>query len=157
MKFSYNRPSSFREEVDGGRTDDGACLYYKLPRSLRLRWAKIFQKPARFSNFGVNSPECFVGLLFRRISVLYQAVTQKKVKKENEKKRKGVCILQIEEIKTTQKTDTSSSTHAASKAGLYPLFIPPVTPVLQYNNAYANAQMELLQSCRPSPDRMATV
>ena len=23
-----------------GRTDDGACLYYKLPRSLRLRWAK---------------------------------------------------------------------------------------------------------------------
>ena len=31
------------EIVDGRRrttTDDGACLYYKLPRSLRLRWAK---------------------------------------------------------------------------------------------------------------------
>ena len=32
------------EIVDGrttdGRKDDGACLYYKLPRSLRLRWAK---------------------------------------------------------------------------------------------------------------------
>ena len=26
--------------TDGRRTDDGACLYYKLPRSLRLRWAK---------------------------------------------------------------------------------------------------------------------
>ena len=25
---------------DWRRTDDGACLYYKLPRSLRLRWAK---------------------------------------------------------------------------------------------------------------------
>ena len=25
---------------DGRRTDNGACLYYKLPRSLRLRWAK---------------------------------------------------------------------------------------------------------------------
>ena len=23
-----------------GRMDDGPCLYYKLPRSLRLRWAK---------------------------------------------------------------------------------------------------------------------
>ena len=48
MKFGYNRPSSFRGEViwNCGRTDDrqtthdGACLYYKLPRSLRLRWAK---------------------------------------------------------------------------------------------------------------------
>ena len=36
------------EIVDGrrttydGRTDDGACLYYKLPRSLWLRWAKNF-------------------------------------------------------------------------------------------------------------------
>ena len=28
------------EIVDGWVTDDGACLYYKLPRSLRLRWAK---------------------------------------------------------------------------------------------------------------------
>ena len=31
------------EIFDGRRrttTDDGACLYYKLPRSLRLRWAK---------------------------------------------------------------------------------------------------------------------
>ena len=31
------------EIVDGRRrttTDDGACLYYKLPRGLRLRWAK---------------------------------------------------------------------------------------------------------------------
>ena len=31
------------EIVDGRRwttDDDGACLYYKLPRSLRLRWAK---------------------------------------------------------------------------------------------------------------------
>ena len=34
-------------QTDDGRTDDGrpttdngACLYYKLPRSLRLRWAK---------------------------------------------------------------------------------------------------------------------
>ena len=27
------------EIVDGGQTDDGACLYYKLPRSLWLRWA----------------------------------------------------------------------------------------------------------------------
>ena len=26
--------------TDGRTTDDGACLYYKLPRSLRLRWAK---------------------------------------------------------------------------------------------------------------------
>ena len=32
-----------RTTDDDGRrtmTDDGACLYYKLPRSLRLRWAK---------------------------------------------------------------------------------------------------------------------
>ena len=28
------------EIVDGRRMVDGACLYYKLPRSLRLRWAK---------------------------------------------------------------------------------------------------------------------
>ena len=32
--------------TDGRRTDwltdDGACVYYKLPRSLRLRWAKNF-------------------------------------------------------------------------------------------------------------------
>ena len=28
------------EIVDGRTTDDGACLYYKFPRSLRLRWAK---------------------------------------------------------------------------------------------------------------------
>ena len=27
------------EIVDGWRTDDGASQYYKLPRSLRLRWA----------------------------------------------------------------------------------------------------------------------
>ena len=44
MKFGYNRPSSFRGEVvwNCWRTtdDDGACLYYKLPWSLRLRWAK---------------------------------------------------------------------------------------------------------------------
>ena len=46
MKFGYNWPSSFRGEVvwNCWRTttddDDGACLYYKLPRSLRLRWAK---------------------------------------------------------------------------------------------------------------------
>ena len=48
MKFGCNRPSSFRGEVvwncgrmtDGRTTDNGACLYYKLPRSLRLRWAK---------------------------------------------------------------------------------------------------------------------
>ena len=32
------------EIVDGRRTDDGACLYYKLPRSLRLRWAKKLVK-----------------------------------------------------------------------------------------------------------------
>ena len=56
MKFDCNWPSSFWREVvwncgrttdrrtdDGRTTDDGACLYYKLPRSLRLRWAK---KPA---------------------------------------------------------------------------------------------------------------
>ena len=48
MKFGCNQPSSFRGEVvwncgptdDGRTTDNGACLYYKLPRSLRLRWAK---------------------------------------------------------------------------------------------------------------------
>ena len=44
MKFGYNWPSSFRGEIvwNCWRTtmDDGACLYYKLPRSLRLRWAK---------------------------------------------------------------------------------------------------------------------
>ena len=54
MKFGCNRPSSFRGEVvwncgrttddgqtdDGRTTDNGACLYYKLPQSLRLRWAK---------------------------------------------------------------------------------------------------------------------
>ena len=28
------------EIVDGRQTDDGACLYYKVPWSLRLRWAK---------------------------------------------------------------------------------------------------------------------
>ena len=28
------------EIVDGRTTDNGACLYYKLPRSLRLMWAK---------------------------------------------------------------------------------------------------------------------
>ena len=38
------------EIVDGRRTDgrrtthNGACLYYKLPRSLRLRWAKKLVK-----------------------------------------------------------------------------------------------------------------
>ena len=30
--------------TDDGRVDDGACLYYKLPRSLRLRWAKNLNK-----------------------------------------------------------------------------------------------------------------
>ena len=29
-----------RTTCDGRTTDNGACLYYKLPRSLRLRWAK---------------------------------------------------------------------------------------------------------------------
>ena len=29
-----------RRTTDGRTTDDEACLYYKLPRSLRLRWAK---------------------------------------------------------------------------------------------------------------------
>ena len=29
-----------RRTDDGRTTDNGACLYYKLPRSLRLRWAK---------------------------------------------------------------------------------------------------------------------
>ena len=28
-----------RTTYDVRRTDDGACLYYKLPQSLRLRWA----------------------------------------------------------------------------------------------------------------------
>ena len=46
MKFGYNWPwaSSFRGEVVWNcwrtTTDGGACLYYKLPRSLRLRLAK---------------------------------------------------------------------------------------------------------------------
>ena len=30
--------------TDGRTTDDGACLYYKLPRSLRLRWAKKLRR-----------------------------------------------------------------------------------------------------------------
>ena len=34
-----------RRTTDGRTTDDGACLYYKLPRSLRLRWAKKGTKP----------------------------------------------------------------------------------------------------------------
>ena len=43
MKFGYNRPSSLFEIVDGramdGRkTDNGAYLYYQLPRSLWLKW-----------------------------------------------------------------------------------------------------------------------
>ena len=29
-----------RRRTTDGRTDDGACLYFKLPRGLRLRWAK---------------------------------------------------------------------------------------------------------------------
>ena len=37
------------EIVDGRRTEDGACLYYKLPRSLRLRWAK--KKPKGLYEF----------------------------------------------------------------------------------------------------------
>ena len=41
MNFCYYWPSSFRGEVvwNCWRTTDGACLYFKLPRSLRLRWA----------------------------------------------------------------------------------------------------------------------
>ena len=31
---------SFEIVTDDVRTDNGACLYYMLPRSLRLRWAK---------------------------------------------------------------------------------------------------------------------
>ena len=34
--------------TDGRTTDDGACLYYKLPRSLRLRWAKKYTSPWKF-------------------------------------------------------------------------------------------------------------
>ena len=34
------RRTTDRRTDDGRTTDDGACLYYKLPRSLRLRWAK---------------------------------------------------------------------------------------------------------------------
>ena len=34
------RTDGRRTTDDGQTTDDGACLYYKLPRSLRLRWAK---------------------------------------------------------------------------------------------------------------------
>ena len=37
------RRTDGRRTDDGRRTtDDGACLYYKLPRSLRLRWAKKY-------------------------------------------------------------------------------------------------------------------
>ena len=36
-------------EIVDGRTDDRACLYYnKLPRSLRLRWAKNSLTPASY-------------------------------------------------------------------------------------------------------------
>ena len=46
MKFGYIWPSGFREKksfdsVDGRRMDDGGFPSYKLPRSLRLRGAKI--------------------------------------------------------------------------------------------------------------------
>ena len=34
------RRTTDRRTDDGRTTDDGACLYYKLPRSLQLRWAK---------------------------------------------------------------------------------------------------------------------
>ena len=61
MKLGYNRPSSFRGEVvwNCGRTttDDGACLYYKLPRSLRLRWAN--KKPK-------NSVVTFIHYVFKK-------------------------------------------------------------------------------------------
>ena len=46
MEFGCNRPSSFR---GGRRTDDGACLYYKLPRSLPLRWAKNVSRVTIFN------------------------------------------------------------------------------------------------------------
>ena len=48
-KFGYNRPVVSEENsfeivdgwpTDGRQTDDGACLYLKLPRSLRHRWLK---------------------------------------------------------------------------------------------------------------------
>ena len=47
---SVSEEKSF-EIVDGRRRttmDDGACLYYKLPRSLRLRWAKNIKKLSIF-------------------------------------------------------------------------------------------------------------
>ena len=44
MKFGYNRPvvsvEKLFENVDGRTTYDRACLYYMLPRSLRLNQAK---------------------------------------------------------------------------------------------------------------------
>ena len=44
------------EIVDGRTTDDGACLYYKLPWSLRLRWAKNFSlKLLQFANIAAAS------------------------------------------------------------------------------------------------------
>ena len=48
MKLGYNWRSGFKGAVVGysGRTttaDDGACLYYRLPRSFRLRRAKILE------------------------------------------------------------------------------------------------------------------
>ena len=47
------------EIVDGRRTttdDDGACLYYKLPRSLRLRWAKNVQTTPTHTYYKRNRP-----------------------------------------------------------------------------------------------------
>ena len=55
MEFGYNQPSSFRGEVvckcgwmtDDRRTCGGACLYFKLPRSLRFRSAKNLQRKVK--------------------------------------------------------------------------------------------------------------
>ena len=55
-----------RQWMDGRWTDDGACLYYKLPRSLRLRWAKncdldinhrpLKHEPVQDISYYVHSP-----------------------------------------------------------------------------------------------------
>ena len=65
------------------------------------------------------------------ISVKYQAITEEEEKKKTRKKRKGIDRFRIEETKTTPKKQTTPIPHMLhGLAGLYPLFIPSVTPVL---------------------------
>ena len=54
----------------------------------------------------------------------------KKEEKRKREKMKGIDRSKIEKIKTPPKKDNPNSTHAASMAGLCPLFITPVTPVV---------------------------